>query len=102
MSERTEAAKRHLESATTLYANIGEGEWTAQDAIGSLLASDVEELLAENARLREALEPGKASAIVTAMFELAEQYGHSPVSSKHALSFFHERLAEDAARRKAS
>lgn len=54
---------------------------------------------AEVERLRAALEPGKASAIVAAMFDQAERLGHDPYSSKHALTYLVEeveRLREDA------
>lgn len=61
-----------------------------------LEASDAElvvSLRAEVAQLREALEPGKASAIAEGMFREAERLGHSPFSSKHALTYLVE-LAE--------
>lgn len=54
---------------------------------------------AEVERLRAALEPGKASTIVAAMFAQAERLGHDPYSSKHALTYLVEeveRLREDA------
>lgn len=41
----------------------------------------------EAERLRECLEPGKASAIVAAMFDEAERLGHNPFSSTHALTY---------------
>lgn len=54
-----------------------------------------EELLREEVRrLREALEPGKASAIVAQMFEEAERLGHSPISSKHALTYLVEEIEQ--------
>lgn len=53
-------------------------------------------LLARIAQLEQAIEPGKASAFVAGMFKAAEERGHSPVSSKHALTFLLEEL--DAAK----
>jgi hypothetical protein len=41
-----------------------------------------------------ALEPGKAPAIVAAMFAEAQKRGHSPFSARHALSFLVEQLDE--------
>lgn len=55
-------------------------------------------LLAEIDRLRECLEPGKASAIVAGMFEVAIRHGHSPYSSKHALTFLDKEILRLRAR----
>lgn len=38
-------------------------------------------------RLRECLEPGKASAIISGLFVEAERLGHSPDSSVHASTY---------------
>lgn len=43
-------------------------------------------------QLRVSLEPGKASAIVAGMFEAAQRFGHSPYSSKHALTYLVEEI----------
>jgi hypothetical protein len=56
------------------------------------LAAQLAEAERRIKQLETVLEPGKASAIVAAMFDLAQHYGHPAMSSKHALSFFEERL----------
>lgn len=65
----------------------GDGSIEADVAFIAAARQDVPALVAEVERLRECLEPGKASAIVAAMFDQAERLGHSPFSSIHALTY---------------
>jgi hypothetical protein len=56
-------------------------------------AAELERLRKENECFKEGLEPGKASAIINGMFELAHRYGHPRHSARHALTFLKQQMA---------
>lgn len=66
----------------------------ASDLAVASASSEREKLLAARIeQLEEACEPGKASGIVAGLFRHAEAFGHSPVSSKHGLTYLVEEVA---------
>lgn len=56
------------------------------------LIGEVHELRVENEALRAALDPGKAPAIIAAMWDAAVRLGHCEFSAKHALTYLVEEI----------